>query len=626
MQPAARGVGGPGKERLGGLRRSGVSQSHRQGHRRGHRPQLAASPSAGGRGRVQSSPHAPRGPATAPFRGQRGQLRFQLPDGRVPGGLPTTPAASPQPRKGRPSREHPPRPPGSGREAPRPPALRRVRSGCCRGPRSPTPRARSGLREAPGPEPPSRPAAMAQRGDQAGARRLPAPALSSANQEADGGTRGPTPPGERGRPLRLGSSQTHAAAAPREARRGPRDPPRCGDPRREPGLLGRRPARSPSPGPARTLRSPRPPARPPARHLTGPRCVLTVVAMVPPPRPPGADPPATLGAGACDANCRSWRSRRRLGQLTAGPAPAVLTAQASSPPRPFRRRTHARPGRRLRSRSPRNASRADRVRMPAVAGSRRSRGRVRPAPNPLEALLPRSRAGDRRVPHLGGKATAEPCGCPRSWECGNPRARMCERCRPAVGAAARTVSVSTSASAATTGGPASLHPPEPPPGLDGRRPHPYRRVSHPRAMTGGAPRPSGAPDTPLPPRARARARCRAQRLQLRPPGLRTVWAAGSGRSEQNPLKRSPPRPCPFVVLPAEAGGPRAAPASAPRARPPGCREWPARRVSAVPVLAGAAGSPRCPTTRLFALRLPAGRGALARGRGSGRRCRMHPEL
>lgn len=154
-----------------------------------------------------------------------------------------------------------------------------------------------------------------------------------------------TPPS--GRPQGTGDASRSADPPGRGLLHWARPPPP------PPGSPGARRRASPSaPEATDSHRRPRPEgkARPPsARSLTGPRCVLTVVAMVPrrpAPRPTGADVPATLR--------RSLR-RRRLSPARPQPPPQsadghpapcrALRRRRAAPPLPAPRthaRTHAR--------------------------------------------------------------------------------------------------------------------------------------------------------------------------------------------------------------------------------------------------------------------------------------------
>lgn len=112
------------------------------------------------------------------------------------------------------------------------------------------------------------------------AARAPPPGAPSRRGEGEFPGRGP-PPGDRGPPP--GDRGPLSGAAPAALAR-PADPEPVSGPPGTPGGHG--------------------PAPPPARSLTGPRCVLTVVAMVlrrPAPRPTSAAVPATL-RGSCDAD------------------------------------------------------------------------------------------------------------------------------------------------------------------------------------------------------------------------------------------------------------------------------------------------------------------------------------
>lgn len=144
---------------------------------------------------------------------------------------------------------------------------------------------------------------------------------------------------------------------------GRRSPSIRGPPRHGGSSSRRAPAPAPACGPlARRERGTRTAARargespPPPRRLTGPRCVLTVVAMVlRRPRLARREPTRRRSP------LRSLRRRQRLSQRSrrrqsadGRPAPAPRTAQA--PPRPApsgaARAPPRAPGRRLRSRSP----------------------------------------------------------------------------------------------------------------------------------------------------------------------------------------------------------------------------------------------------------------------------------
>lgn len=174
------------------------------------------------------------------------------------------------------------------------------------------------------------------------------PGCSSTERHSGHGM--PPPSGE---PTGFGaSSLLRTLRVPGLLLRGPtgrRDSPDAGPPppgtRRVPGLPAQGPAKCGDPPPPPLAPSPAsgprlcPEAAEPASQPkpTGPRCVLTVVAMVWP-APRLASRELTRGrpsAQSRDPTVVPRRRRRRHSQLTAGPAPALPTAQArAAPPLP----------------------------------------------------------------------------------------------------------------------------------------------------------------------------------------------------------------------------------------------------------------------------------------------------